>query len=292
MPAFETPEPIYAVIELVVGDVLISAGDRADTVVEVRPSDSAKRADVSAAEQTRVEYFSGRLLVKASGRWRSWSPFGYGGSVDVHVELPAGSRVTGEASMGKFRCTGVLGECRITTSLGDIHLEQAGAVSLKTSAGDISVELGIGDAELTTGSGEVRVGGIDGTALIKNSNGDSRVGEITGELRLKVANGDIAVERSHASLVAKTANGDIRVGAAGRGSVVAETGLGAVEIAIPDGTAAWLDLHTGYGQLLNNLDAAEPPQPAADTVEVRARTGYGDITIGRCYPPARIDAAE
>jgi hypothetical protein len=291
MPAFQTPEPISAVIELIVSDVRVSAGDRADTVVEVRPSDGAKRADVHAAEQTRVEYSAGRLLVKGTGRWRSWSPFGYGGSVDVHVKLPAGSQVTGASSLGSFRCTGALGDCRIKTA-GDIHVEQARAVKLMTAAGDINLEQAIGDAELITASGDVRVEEIDGAAVIKNSNGDIRVGEITGEVSVKAANGNIALEHSHASTVAKTANGDIRVGVGGQGSVVAETGLGTVEIAIPTGTAAWLDLRTGYGQLHNHLDAAQPPRPDADTVQIRARTGYGDITIRRAAPLVATASAQ
>ena len=288
MPAFQTPEPISADIELVVGDVRIAAGDRPDTVVEVRPSDSARDADVNAAEQTRVEYSAGRLLVKATGRWRSWSPFGYGGSVQVSVELPAGSRVTGASSLGTFRCTGALGDCRIKTA-GVIDVEQAGAVRLLTALGDINLERGIGDAELITASGDVHAETLDGAAVVKSSNGDIRLGEVAGELSVKAANGDIVIERSHGSIVAKTAKGDIRVGAAAAGSVVAETGMGDVEIAIPDGTAAWLDLHTGYGQLHNALTAAEPPQPGADTVEARARTGHGDITIRRGNSAVGID---
>jgi hypothetical protein len=31
----------------------------------------------------------------------------------------------------------------------------------------------------------------------------------------------------------------------------------------------------------NDLDAGGPPEGGADTVEVRARTGYGDIVIRR-----------
>ncbi len=290
MPAFQTPEPISAVIELVAGDARIVASERPDTVVEVRPSDSGRRADVHAAEQTRVECSGGRLLVKATGRWRSWSPFGYGGSVDVTVELPAGSRVSGAASMGSFRCTGALGDCRIKT-FGEIRVDQARAVRLATAGGDVSLERAVGDAELTTATGDVRVGLIDGTAVIKSSNGDSRVDEITGDLQVKAANGDVVVERAHGSLTAKTANGDIRVGAGARGSVVAETGLGAIEIDIPDGTAAWLDLVTKYGHVRNRLAAAAPPAPGDDAVEVRARTGYGDITVRRCYPAAvRVDS--
>ena len=38
MPTFDTPEPISATIDLAVGDVRISAGDRLDTVVEVHPA--------------------------------------------------------------------------------------------------------------------------------------------------------------------------------------------------------------------------------------------------------------
>ena len=56
MRTFDTPEPISVTVELGVGDLRIVASDRTDTMVEVRPSDAAKKADVTAAEQTRVEY--------------------------------------------------------------------------------------------------------------------------------------------------------------------------------------------------------------------------------------------
>jgi DUF4097 and DUF4098 domain-containing protein YvlB len=288
MPTFDTPEAISAVISLAMADVRIVAADRADTSVEVGPSDSAKRTDVQAAEQTRVQYASGRLLIKATARWRSWSPFGYGGSVEVEVGLPLGSRVTATA-VGAFRCGGPLGECEIKTSLGEIQIEQAAVVRLTTAAGDITVERATGDAYVTTGSGAIRIDEIEGRAEIKNSNGDTRVGEIAGESRVKAANGDIAIDHAHASVTAKTANGDIRVGAPRSGSVVAETALGAIEIAIPDGTPAWLDLHTQYGQLYNNLAPAQPPKPGEDRLEVRARTSYGDITIRRADRPGRRD---
>ena len=66
-----------------------------------------------------------------------------------------------------------------------------------------------------------------------------------------------------------------------RGSVVAETATGHIEIAIAGGAAAWLDLHTQYGHVQNALEATERPQLGHDAVEVRARTGFGDITIRR-----------
>ena len=84
-----------------------------------------------------------------------------------------------------------------------------------------------------------------------------------------------------ATVAAKSANGAIRLGAVQRGPVVAETAMGAVEIGIADGTAAWLDLDTRYGHLHNALETAGPPAAGEETVEVRARTSYGDITIRR-----------
>ena len=158
MPTFDTPEPISLTVEFGVGDLRIVASDRTDTMVEVRPSDPAKKADVTAAEQTRVEYTGGRLLIKAPKNWRQLTWRGDGESIDVQVELPAGSHLRGETGVAALRCQGRLGECRYKTGVGDIQLDQAGAVQLRTGVGDLTVEQADGDAELTTGSGSVRIG--------------------------------------------------------------------------------------------------------------------------------------
>jgi Putative adhesin len=280
MSHFETPQPISVVLELRVADVRVAAAERADTDVQVRPSDSSRRDDVTAAEQTRVEYADGKLLVKGPRRLREWSPFSDGGSIDVDIELPAGSDLSGQAAAGGFRCTGSLGRCELKSSAGEISLDRAARVKL-TTAGDITLERVTGDAELATATGDVRAGEIDGSAVIKNSNGDTRIGEVGGDLRIKAANGDIDVEHAHGSITAKTANGRIRVGSVHRGSLVAETASGHIEVGIAGGVAAWLDLDTHYGHVHNGLDAAEGPGSSDEQVEIRARTGFGNITIRR-----------
>jgi DUF4097 and DUF4098 domain-containing protein YvlB len=126
-----------------------------------------------------------------------------------------------------------------------------------------------------------RIGAIDRDATIKNSNGDTWVGLAGRDLRVNSANGDIAVDRANGTVVAKTANGDVRLGAVTRGSVVAETGRGGLEIGIADGTAAYLDLQTQFGRVDSELESAEGPPAQADTVEVRGRTGLGDIRVRR-----------
>jgi hypothetical protein len=280
MPTFDTPNPISATIDLVSGDVGISAGNRGATVIDVRPSDASSEDDVKAAQLTRVEYANERLLIKAP-KLRSWLPRNTGGSIDVTIELPAGSRVHGTAALADFHCDGPLGECRITTGLGQIRLERADTLSLKTGVGDITVDRATGHAEVTTGSGDVRLRELDSTAVIKNSNRDTWVGVAHGDLRVKAANGSIAVDVAHAGVVAKSANGDVRLGEVARGSVVLETRLGDLEIGIPEGTSAWLDVSAGAGKVHNTLDAADAPEPLAETVEVRARTSAGNVVVRR-----------
>jgi DUF4097 and DUF4098 domain-containing protein YvlB len=281
MPTFDTPQPITVTIEIGVGDIRIVASDRADTIVEVRPSDSAKESDVTAAEQTRVEYADGRLLIKASKRWRQYTSWGGGESVDVQIALPEGSHVRGEAGLAALQCAGRLGDCRLKTGIGEIRLDQASLAQLSTGGGDITVDRVLDHAELKTGSGSIEVGRIGGTAVVRNSNGDTWIGEVTGELRVKAANGRISLDQAHSGVAAKTANGDIRLGEVSRGAILAQTACGKVDIGILDGVAAWLDLSTQCGTVQNDLDAAQSSEPGDETVEVRARTSFGDITIRR-----------
>ena len=280
MPTFTTPEPISATIELVVGDARIIASDRDDTVVEVRPSDSSHEPDVRAVEQTRVEYAAGRLLVKTA-RQRNLGLFGKVGSVDVTIDLPAGSRLQGEGSVAAFHCMGRLGECRVKTSTGDIQLDHARSLELSTGCGTIVVDRVAGRVEASTGTGKLRIREIGGAGVLRNSNGDIWVGEITGDLQANAASGDIRVDRTHADIIATTTNGDVRVGEVARGSASLKTACGEIEIGVRAGSAASLDLHTALGRVLNRMDPVDSPDPSDDTIDVRARTSYGDILIRR-----------
>lgn len=281
MPTFDTPEPITVVIEIGVGDARITATDRGDTVVEVRPSDSGSDDDVRAAEQARVEYADGRLLVKAAKNWKRYSFFSDGGSIDVTIGLPAGSHLQGSAGVAAFRGAGRLGECRVKTAVGDIQLDTTGPLDATTATGAIVVGHVAGHAEVSTGSGRIRLGEIDGTAVIKNSNGDSWVGDAAGDLRVVASNGDISVDHADAGVTASTAAGSVRVGDVARGATSLKTATGDVEIGIRAGTAARLDVSTQFGSVHNQLDTAEGPGASDETAEVRARTGHGDIVIRR-----------
>jgi hypothetical protein len=274
MPTFDTPAPITVTVELGVGNLQIAASDRADTVVEVEPSDPTKPSDVAAVTRTTVEYANGVLRIKAPKGWKRYTAHGGAESIDVRIQLPTGSHLSGGAGLADLRCSGALGDCRYKTGLGAITVEQIS-----------------GGTELTTGSGAVAVDRIGGSAKVKNSNGDTWIGEVAGDLQVKAANGKVAVDHARAGVTAKTAYGDIRLDEVVSDVIVAETGFGKVDIGVRSGVAAWLELHTGFGHVHNLLDVTEQPGPSEQTVEVKARSAFGDITIRRADIAAGLGAA-
>lgn len=282
MPTFDTPEPVTATLDVAAGNIQITATDRTDTVVEVRPSDPSREQDVRAAGQTRVEFAESRLLVRGP-RQRNL-PFGRPGSVDVTIELPTGSHLRARATaMARFCCTGRLGDCRIRTN-GDIQLDDAGPVNLRTGAGSIDVGTVTGEADASTGTGRIRLGEITGAGTLHTGNGDLWIGRIGGNLRAKSANGAITVDHAGADVSATSSNGALRVGELARGSTWLKTACGQVEIGVRSGTAARLDVSTRFGQVRNQMEATDQPGPSEHTAQVRARTGFGDIVIRRAEP--------
>lgn len=279
MPTFSTPEPIPATIELAAGDVHVFASDRADTVVEVRPGTSSHEPDVKAAEQTKVEYTGAGLLIR--GPKQRGLGLRKTGSIDVTVELPAGSQIAAEAGIGALRFTGQLGKCRVKIGAGDVELGQVGPVDLQVGAGAITVDHVAGRAEITTGSGRLRISQIDGSAVIKNSNGETWVGEIAGDLRVNAANGAIIVGRAGSDVTASSANGEIQVEDLTRGSAALKTGFGEIRFGVHAGTAAKVDAYTRLGAVRNSMEPADSPEPSDEVLDVHARTNFGDIVIRR-----------
>ena len=281
MQSFETPDPISVSVDLGVGDVQISATERSDTMVDVRPTDPDDKRDIAAAEQTTVEYANRRLLVRTPKKWRHWTLRGGGESVDLRIDLPAGSALHIETGVASIRCGGPLGECHLKTGVGDIEADEVGSAEIKSGAGDITLDRVEGAAEVTSGSGSIGIAAVGGRAVVRNGNGDTWIGEVGGEARVNAANGRISIDRASAGVVAKTANGPVRLGEVDRGAIVAQSAFGPIEVGVRDGVAVWLDLDTKYGNVQNDLDAAERPGPTDDVVEIHAHTSMGDITVRR-----------
>ncbi|MFJ8434522.1 DUF4097 family beta strand repeat-containing protein [Kitasatospora sp. NPDC094019] len=277
MPSFDTPSPIRATLRFDIGSVRIAAAKRADTLVEVRPTDPGAALDVQRAEQAQVSFADGALIVKVP---KKRGIFGRTGSVDITVEVPVGSSVDADAPMGDFLLEGVFGDCRIRTSVGRIRVDEAATAELRNELGDVRLGRADGDAEVAS-SGRIEIGTVGGALKVENLNGETVVGEVGGELRANAANGAVTVGTALAGVDLRSANGSLRIGELVRGRAALETAVGTVEVGIAEGTAAWLDVQTQVGSVRNALDSSGAPAGGGETVEITARTQLGDIVIRR-----------
>ncbi len=283
MPTFETNQPIVLSIEMGQGAVHVIASDRTDTVVAVNPSDRDRPEDVEAAGKTAVDLANGTLSIRAP-KWRSIAAnLGRktrGSFVEVTVELPEMSSLRAETGFVDFRCDGRLDDVEVKTDAGDVRLDQTGPLRVRSGAGRVAVEEASDRVEIVA-TGDLAVGVVAGDADVKNRNGKTWIGRVGGIVKVRSANGDVVIDDAGSDVTVKSANGDIRLGQVARGSVSIETASGGLELGIRDGTAAWIDAATKFGRFHNNLTSAEDPEQAAETVQVRARTQFGDVLIAR-----------
>ncbi|MET0480133.1 MAG: DUF4097 family beta strand repeat-containing protein [Mycetocola sp.] len=279
MPTFNTPGPIDLAINLPVGAIDVVASDRADTVVTVSPTNPAKAVDRRGAEESRVDFDGQRLTITGPKPRFSW--IGPGESVDVKVELPTGSRLTAESSVGSLSTLGRLGATRIKASTGAVNVDITGDLWLRAGHGNATLGTARGSVEIIADHGQIRIGTVTGDAILKSSHGNIQIEESGGDLEAKLSYGDLEIARALGSVTAKTAYGSIHLGEVTSGSIQLESGFGAVSIGVRPGVPAWLDLSSKEGRVRNALDADRAPDASEQTVAVRARTSYGDITISR-----------
>ena len=197
------------------------------------------------------------------------------------VELPAGSRLTAEISVGGVRTVGRLGATRIKASTGPVDVDTTGDLWLRASHGNATLGTAEGGIEITADHGQIRVGTVTGDAILKASHGTIQVGESGGDLDAKLSYGDLEITKALASVAAKTAYGSIQLREVSSGSIQVESGYGQVTIGVRPGVLAWLDLSSKDGRVRNQLDGDRAPDESEQAVAVRARTQYGDITIQR-----------
>lgn len=277
MPEFTTPNPIDLAVALPVGALDVVAGDRTDTVVTVSPTNPDKAVDRRGAEETKVDFDGQRLTI--TGPKPRFSILGPFESIDVRVELPAGSRLTADISQGGVRTTGRLGATRVKAMGGGVELDATGDLWVRAGHGNATVASADGSIEVTADHGQIRIGTVTGDATLKSSHGSIQIGEAGGDVEAKLSYGDLDITKALASVTAKTAYGAIALGEVSSGSIGVETAYGRVTIGIKRGVPAWLDLSSKDGRVRNELDSDSAPAADDQTVAVRARTQYGDITI-------------
>jgi DUF4097 and DUF4098 domain-containing protein YvlB len=179
MQKFDTPTAVSAVLDVPAGRIRFIAADRSDTTVEVLPADASKGRDVKAAEQTTVAYNDGVLRIEAPEAKNQL--FGASGSIEVTVQLPAGSRVEAKAASAEFRGVGRLGDVAFEGAQATVKLDETAGARLTLMAGDISVGRLGGPAEVRTQKGGIRIAeAVRGTVTLRTEHGEIEVGAARG----------------------------------------------------------------------------------------------------------------
>jgi hypothetical protein len=266
MTTFQTPDPITAVVEVVAGAVYLAATDRDNTVVDVTPRDPERASDVRAAEQARIDFHDGTLVVTAGRKVLS---LGRGGAVRVDIALPARSRLDLSSASADVTAEGVYSDCRFASASGSMR---AASVA--------------GNFKADTASGGIAVGDLAGNARIATASGDAAIDRVDGDIKFQAASGSLTVGAMRGHVRHQTASGSVTVAAAVSGALSAQTGSGEVEVGIPEGTAARLELKTHSGTVDNGLQSSDGPVDGDETFRLQARTGSGDISIRRAVGSA------
>ncbi|WP_326715534.1 DUF4097 domain-containing protein [Streptomyces sp. NBC_01474] len=192
MQKFATPSPVTAVLDIPAGRIQFIAADRAGTTVEIRPADTSKGRDVKAAKQVTVSCSDGVLRIEAATAKNRI--LGNSGSVEVTVQLPAGSQVEAKTA-AELRGVGRLGDITFDSAKASVKLDETTSARLTLQAGDILI------------------GRLNGPAHISTQKGDLNITEATsGTVELRTESGDITIGAAHgvsATLDAGTTYGRI-----------------------------------------------------------------------------------
>lgn len=174
MQKFETTSPVSVIVEIPAGSIRLIAGERAETTVEIVPADANKKRDLKAAEQTSVEYRDGVLQIKTAAANRV---LGSSGSLNVTIELPAGSRFEGKAGAAELHSTGRLGEVVFDGGYHAVELDEAAGASLKVHTGTVRIARLTGPAQISNGMGDITVTeALDGRLELRTGSGNVSVG--------------------------------------------------------------------------------------------------------------------
>ncbi|MFF9508220.1 DUF4097 family beta strand repeat-containing protein [Streptomyces sp. NPDC014724] len=179
MQKFDTTAPISAVLDIPAGRIQLIAADRADTTVEVLPSDPARNRDVRTAEQTTVDYADGVLRIHTPEPKNQL--FGPSGSLEVTVQLPTDSRIEAKAAGSELRGVGRLGDVAFEGAYRQIKIDEAASVRLTAIDGDVEVGRLNGPAEISTARGDIRIiEAVRGPVVLRTQSGDITVAAAVG----------------------------------------------------------------------------------------------------------------
>jgi DUF4097 and DUF4098 domain-containing protein YvlB len=256
---FACPEPVDVHVHVLSGTVKIIAEPTELITVDLEPGRPSRRYDLP---EVRVEFANGRLEVVEQ------DPVGlllrHGGSIELTVAVPVGSR------------------CDVDTLSADIECQgELGSLQAKTASGAVQAEAVEGPAEVTTISGRITIGHVADQANAKTASGRIQFGHVGGDLSAGSVSGRVRVDAADASVKIHTASGRVQAGNLRRGSADISTVSGAIEVNVTPGTAVYLDLSSLTGQVSSDLDNYSGDRQDEVDLNLRCRSTSGSLRVGR-----------
>jgi DUF4097 and DUF4098 domain-containing protein YvlB len=279
MASFETPDPITLDVEIGAGNVLVVADTTATTEIELRPARAGDADALELIEQARVDHHGSTVVVHVPDG-RRFGLLRRSPEVVIEARVPAGSGLVVKSKSADVQARGELGNTKIETGSGDVQLADIdGAAVIDSGSGDIQMGTIAGAATVKAASGDIMITTCCGIAKVQTASGDIAITTAEAQLDVRTASGDVSVGEADGPVSARTASGDVSLGTVRGESVTALSASGEIEIGVGAGIAVWLDCSSLSGTVHSSLDAAESQSPDRPTLQIRANTTSGDITI-------------
>jgi hypothetical protein len=262
---FPLSGPINLAVRIGHGKVTV---DAQDDITEASVRLDARPGSEDLLAQTTVELAGPTLTVSAPRQGGIFDLPVLGGQktgrgLEVHVVVPSGTAVKISTVTAPIVVVGRVGGADITFGAADAGLRHVD-----------------GDLRLRFGSGAVKVVRVTGSVQLRSGAGTAEFGEIGGDLSSGCGSGNLRVRTVRGAVRSRTGSGAARLGEV-HGDVDVASGSGGVEIGLPAGVTARLDLHTGSGQVRSDLPIEDAPRSSDSAITLRARTGSGDVHLFR-----------
>jgi DUF4097 and DUF4098 domain-containing protein YvlB len=261
---FPLSGPINLNVRVGHGSVHVTTQDGlAEATVALEPGGQAEEA----LEQFSVEMRGPTLHVLGPHQGGVFDLGWFGrrnrGGVDVYITVPTGTAV------------------RISTFTAPVTIHgRVGGADLSFGSGDADLGEVDGDLRVRFGRGTARAQSVRGSVHVRSGSGTVRLGEVGGDLHAGCGNGDLHAGAVRGRISSRCGSGTARIGEV-HGDVDVASGSGRVEIGLPTGVSAYLDVHTGSGQVRSDLPVEGRANAANESITIRARTGSGDVHLFR-----------
>ncbi|MFA6233190.1 MAG: DUF4097 family beta strand repeat-containing protein [Bacteroidota bacterium] len=195
--SFETKSNPTVEVESKFGAVHVFAGsgNTVTAVVKVSAREHSEAAAKKLAESARVEIKGSgdQVTVRAGLPDNMKGDDDRGIEIDVHVTLPAGSKLGLESKFGAVDVTGVKGSVKVETGFGEVRIKECANLDLTSSFGEVSLGGITGSMIVESKMGEIKAYGVPG-GKIKSSYGEVEVTRPSGPVDINSSMGEITVK--------------------------------------------------------------------------------------------------